>query len=116
VDPGLQSSWGNWVSPRRGPRKRATVALRFPILKRGAAPCALVAQRRTSRQKRGREDSISPLDVDDVTVSARQGIVTIRSGKGDAYREVAYREILALSAERAPCVVGAHSGLSWSTA
>jgi site-specific recombinase XerD len=29
------------------------------------------------------------LDVDDVTTSARKGTVTIRSGKGDAYREVA---------------------------
>jgi integrase/recombinase XerC len=29
------------------------------------------------------------LDVDDVTISARKGVVTIRSGKGDAYREVA---------------------------
>jgi len=29
------------------------------------------------------------LDVDDVTISARKGVVRIRSGKGDAYREVA---------------------------
>jgi site-specific recombinase XerC len=29
------------------------------------------------------------LDVEDVTISARKGVVTIRSGKGDAYREVA---------------------------
>ena len=28
------------------------------------------------------------LDVDDVKVSARKGIVVVRSGKGDAYREV----------------------------
>src|SRR4051794_41525422 len=28
------------------------------------------------------------LDVDDVRVSARKGLVVVRSGKGDAYREV----------------------------
>jgi site-specific recombinase XerC len=29
-----------------------------------------------------------PLDVDDVSISARKGLVVIRSGKGDLYREV----------------------------
>ena len=34
------------------------------------------------------------LDVDDVTTSARKGTVTIRSGKGDAYREVALNALV----------------------
>jgi integrase/recombinase XerC len=34
------------------------------------------------------------LDVDDVTISARKGVVTIRSGKGDAYREVALNALV----------------------
>ena len=34
------------------------------------------------------------LDVDDVTISARKGIVTIRAGKGDAYREVALNALV----------------------
>ncbi len=34
------------------------------------------------------------LDVNDVTISSRKGIVTIRSGKGDAYREVALNALV----------------------
>jgi integrase/recombinase XerC len=34
------------------------------------------------------------LDVDDVTTSARKGTATIRSGKGDAYREVALNALV----------------------
>ncbi len=32
--------------------------------------------------------SLVALDVDDVSLSARKGLVVIRSGKGDLYREV----------------------------
>ena len=31
---------------------------------------------------------LAALDVEDVAISARKGIVVVRSGKGDAYREV----------------------------
>jgi len=34
------------------------------------------------------------LDSDDVTISARKGVVVIRSGKGDAYREVALNALV----------------------
>lgn len=34
------------------------------------------------------------LDVDDVTISTRKGLVVIRSGKGDAYREVALNALV----------------------
>ena len=34
------------------------------------------------------------LDVEDVTISARKGRVVIRSGKGDAYREVALNALV----------------------
>lgn len=34
------------------------------------------------------------LDVDDVTISARKGLVVVRSGKGDAYREVALNALV----------------------
>jgi len=34
------------------------------------------------------------LDVDDVTISTRKGMVVIRSGKGDAYREVALKALV----------------------
>ncbi len=34
------------------------------------------------------------LNVDDVTISARKGVVVIQSGKGDAYREVALNALV----------------------
>jgi integrase/recombinase XerC len=34
------------------------------------------------------------LDIDDVTISTRKGLVVIRSGKGDAYREVALNALV----------------------